>query len=89
MVACRGVPWLGSVCVSFSQGAEGYEPKESLTDLGGVSTMVFGMCATRVINLVVTFMKDVIEVRSQRMNGPVSSGPRFEEITSEGSKKTL
>jgi hypothetical protein len=50
--------------------------------------MVFGMCATRVIGLVVNFAKDVVSVRTQ-MNSPGSAGARMEEVTSDESKKTL
>ena len=51
--------------------------------------MIFGMCATRVIGFVVTFVKDVVEVRMQRVNAPVNAGPRVEEVTSDESKKTI
>jgi hypothetical protein len=50
--------------------------------VGSVSTMVFGMCATRVIGFVVGFTQDLIALRKPVANTPVNAtGARVEEVT--------
>jgi hypothetical protein len=59
--------------------------------LGSVSTMVFGMCATRVIGFVIGFVKDIVASRKvvevSNTNGENVAGPKIEEVTTE--KKTI
>jgi len=64
--------------------------------VGSVSTMIFGICATRVIGFVVTFVKDVAVARrpvvgssgSGSGDGKIDAGSRFEEVTAEEEKKS-
>jgi chemotaxis signal transduction protein len=52
--------------------------------------MVFGMCATRVIGFVVSFVKDIVALRKQAVqNVPATSGARVEEVASVREKKEL
>jgi len=63
--------------------------------VGSVSTMIFGICATRVIGFVVAFVKDVAVARkpvgssaSASGDGKIDAGSRFEEVTAEEEKKS-
>jgi hypothetical protein len=50
--------------------------------------MVFGMCATRAIGFAISFGKDLANMMKPVENPPVTSGSRFEEVTT-AEKKTL
>jgi len=60
---------------------------------GSVSTMVFGLCATRVITFVIGIGKDITVGRKENLDkvgttkDPGFSGPRFEDVTEEEKKK--
>lgn len=60
---------------------------------GSVSTMVFGLCATRVITFVIGIGKDIAVGRKQNLDkvgttkDPGFSGPRFEDVTEEKKKE--
>ena len=56
--------------------------------VGSVSTMVFGMCATRVIGFVVGFVQDIVALKIPVANATrVSGGARFEEVSSSTEEK--
>ena len=58
--------------------------------IGSVSTMVFGMGATRVIGFVVGFVQDLVALRTPVANTPLNAtGARVEEVTSAEDKKEL
>jgi hypothetical protein len=62
--------------------------------IGSVSTMVFGLCANRVIGFVIAFVKDVAAANTSISVSRASSGdekvsavPGFEEVTTEQKKE--
>ena len=59
--------------------------------VGSVSTMVFGMCATRVIGFVVGFVQDIVALKKIPVANAtgVSGRARFEEVSSSTQEKKI
>ena len=78
-------PWV-EYGLAFPKAPRGVSPvpKETLI-AGSVSTMVFGMCANRVIGFVVGFAKDVISARTR--TDVIDEKARFQEVPTEEKKE--
>jgi len=86
--------------MSFPKAPKGIDRvppfRRDANGVGSVSTMMFGICANRVIGFVVTFVKDVAVSRkpvvassgSGSGDEKIDAASRFEEVTAEEEKKS-